>query len=133
MLTIRHFIDGKHVDPASGQWFDKVDPATGQVVARVPDGDDRDVNAAVEAAARAFPAWSRTPTAERSRLLLAIADKIDANLEKMALAECVDGGKPLRRAQTVEIPRASANFRFFATAIEHFHSEAYRTDRLAIN
>src|SRR5271170_563788 len=92
MLTIRQFIDGKHADPASAEWFDKIDPATGQVVARVPDGDNRDVNAAVRAAVRAFPAWSRTPTAERSRLLLAIADKIDANLEKLALAECVDGG-----------------------------------------
>src|SRR6516162_7359701 len=133
MLTIQHFIDGQYVAPASGQWFDKTDPATGQVVARVPDGDSRDVDAAVVAAARAFPAWSRTPTAERSRLLLAIADKIDANLEKLALAECVDGGKPLRRARMVEIPRASANFRFFASAVEHFHSEAYRTDQIAIN
>src|ERR1700730_2176425 len=120
MLTIRHFIDGKHANPASAEWFDKIDPVTGQVVARVPDGDSRDVKAAVLAAARAFPAWSRTPTAERSRLLLAIADKIDANLEKLALAECVDGGKPLRRARTMEIPRASANFRFFASALDHF-------------
>src|SRR6516165_4953078 len=133
MLTIRHFIDGQHADPASAEWFDTIDPATGQVVAGVPDGDSRDVNAAVQAALRAFPAWSRTPTAERSRLLLAIADKIDANLEKLALAECVDGGKPLRRARIVEIPRASANFRFFASAVEHFHSEAYRTDQIAIN
>src|SRR6516165_9208036 len=133
MLTIRHFIDGQHADPASAEWFDKIDPATGQVVAAVPDGDSRDVNTAVQAAVRAFPAWSRTPTAERSRLLLAIADKIDANLEKLALAECVDGGKPLRRARMVEIPRAAANFRFFASAVEHFHSEAYRTDQIAIN
>src|SRR5215831_2319110 len=124
MLTIRHFIDGRHVDAASGQSFEKTDPATGQVVARVPDGDDRDVDAAVAAAVRAFPRWSRTPTAERSRLLLAIADRIDAHLEKLALAESVDGGKPLKRARTAEIPRASANFRFFATAIEHFHAEA---------
>src|SRR5262245_53069935 len=119
MLTIRHYIDGRHVDPVSTAWFDKIDPATGEIVARVPDGDSRDVDAAVLAAVRAFPAWSRMPTAERSRLLIAIADKIDANLEKMAMAECVDGGKPLRRARAVEIPRASANFRFFATAIEH--------------
>jgi aminomuconate-semialdehyde/2-hydroxymuconate-6-semialdehyde dehydrogenase len=133
MLTIQHFIDGRHVGAASGQWFDKTDPATGKVVARVPDGDGRDVDAAVAAAVRAFPRWSRTPVAERSRLLLAIADRIDARLEELALAECVDGGKPLRRARTAEIPRASANFRYFATAIEHFHSEAYRTDQLALN
>jgi aminomuconate-semialdehyde/2-hydroxymuconate-6-semialdehyde dehydrogenase len=133
MLTIRQFIDGKYLDAASGEWFDKIDPATGKVVARVPDGDARDVDAAVDAAARAFPRWSRTPTAERARLLFAVADRIDANLEKLALAECVDGGKPLRRARTAEIPRAAANFRYFAAAVQQFHSEAYRTDHLAIN
>jgi aminomuconate-semialdehyde/2-hydroxymuconate-6-semialdehyde dehydrogenase len=133
MLSIQHYIDGCYADAASGQWFDKTDPATGQVVARVPDGDERDVEAAVAAAARAFPAWSRTPTAERARLLLAVADRIDARLEELALAECVDGGKPLRRARTAEVPRAAANFRFFAAAVQAFHSEAYRTDRQALN
>ena len=133
MLTIQHFIDGRYTDAASGQWLDKTDPATGQVVARVPDGDHRDVDAAVDAAARAFPRWSRTPAAERSRLLLAIASRIEGQLERLAMAECIDGGKTLRQARTVEIPRAAANFRFFATAVEHFHSEAYRTDQLALN
>jgi aminomuconate-semialdehyde/2-hydroxymuconate-6-semialdehyde dehydrogenase len=133
MRTIQHFIDGRHVDAAGGESFEKTDPATGKVVARVPDGDGRDVDTAVAAAVRAFPRWSRTPLAERSRLLLAIADRIDARLDELALAECIDGGKPLRRCRAVEIPRASANFRFFATAIEHFHSEAYRTDQQALN
>jgi aminomuconate-semialdehyde/2-hydroxymuconate-6-semialdehyde dehydrogenase len=133
MDTIRCFIDGRYVDPASGQWFEKTDPATGRAVARVPDGDGRDVDAAAAAAARAFPRWSRTPTAERSRLLRAVADRIDAGLEKLALAESVDGGKTLRQARAVEIPRAAANFRFFASAVEQFHSEAYRTDQQALN
>src|SRR6516164_9850662 len=75
MLTIQHFIDGRHVDAASGEAFDKTDPATGRVVARVPDGDARDVDAAAEAAVRAFPRWSHTPTEERARLLLKIADR----------------------------------------------------------
>jgi aminomuconate-semialdehyde/2-hydroxymuconate-6-semialdehyde dehydrogenase len=133
MLTLKHFIDGRHTDPASGQWFDKTDPATSRVVARVPDGDGRDVDAAVTAATKAFPRWSRTPTEERARLLLAVADRIDARLDDLAKAECVDGGKPLRRARTIEIPRAAANFRFFAAAVQSFHSEAYRTDQLALN
>jgi aminomuconate-semialdehyde/2-hydroxymuconate-6-semialdehyde dehydrogenase len=133
MLTIQQFIDGRHVDPIAGEWFDKADPATGQVVARVPDGDGRDVEAAVAAARRSFPRWSRTPAAERARLLLAIADRIEAQLEEIALAETTDGGKPLRRSRTAEIPRAAANFRFFAAAVQTFHSEAYRTDQLAIN
>jgi aminomuconate-semialdehyde/2-hydroxymuconate-6-semialdehyde dehydrogenase len=64
---------------------------------------------------------------------LAIADRIDARLDELALAETTDGGKPLRRSRTVEIPRAAANFRFFAAAAQTFHSEAYRTDNLALN
>jgi len=133
MRTIQHFIDGRHIDPASAQWFDKIDPATATVVARVPDGDSRDVDAAVDAAKRAFPRWSRTAVAERSRLLVAIADRIDARRDELAMAECIDGGKPLKRARDIEIPRAAANFRYFASAIEHFHSEAFRTDQLALN
>jgi aminomuconate-semialdehyde/2-hydroxymuconate-6-semialdehyde dehydrogenase len=133
MLVIRNFLDGRHADAASGQSFDKVAPATGQVVARVPDSDARDVEQAVGAARRAFPGWSRTPVAERSRLLLAVAERIEANLERLALAESVDTGKPLRLARAVDIPRAASNFRFFATAILHWHQEAYRTDRLALN
>jgi aminomuconate-semialdehyde/2-hydroxymuconate-6-semialdehyde dehydrogenase len=133
MRTIQHFIDGRHVDAASGQSFTKADPATGEVLASVPDGDGQDVDLAVAAARRAFPTWSRIPMAERSRLLLAIADRIDARLEELARAECEDGGKPLRRARTAEIPRAAANFRFFAAAVQSFHSEAYRTDQQALN
>jgi aminomuconate-semialdehyde/2-hydroxymuconate-6-semialdehyde dehydrogenase len=133
MLTLRHFVNGRFVDPASGRWFDKTDPAAGQVVARVPDGDGRDVDAAVEAAARAFRPWARTPGAERARLLLAVADRIDANLDQLALAETTDGGKPLRRSRVAEIPRAAANFRYFAAAAQQFHSEAYRTDDAALN
>ncbi|HEY7315837.1 MAG TPA: aldehyde dehydrogenase [Gemmataceae bacterium] len=133
MRTIRNFIDGRHVDAVSGQAFDKFDPATGAIVARVPDGDARDVEQAVQAAARAFPSWSRTPVAERARLLLALAQRIEQELEPLAQAECVDTGKPLRLARSVDIPRAASNFQFFATAMPHFHSEAYRTDQTALN
>ena len=133
MHLIRNFIDGRHVDAVSGQAFDKFDPATGSIVARVPDSDARDVEQAVQAAARAFPSWSRTPVAERARLLLALAQRIEQELEPLAQAECVDTGKPLRLARSVDIPRAASNFQFFATAMPHFHSEAYRTDRTALN
>jgi aminomuconate-semialdehyde/2-hydroxymuconate-6-semialdehyde dehydrogenase len=133
MLSIKNFIAGQYADSASGEFFDKINPATGDIVARVPDSDARDVDRAVEAAARAFPAWSRTPAAERSRLLLAVADRIEKNLDRLAEAECIDTGKPLRLAKSVDIPRAASNFRFFATAILHFHSETYRTDQLALN
>jgi aminomuconate-semialdehyde/2-hydroxymuconate-6-semialdehyde dehydrogenase len=133
MPTILNYIAGRHVEPAGGQYLDKTEPATGRVIARVPDSDDRDVNAAVDAAVKAFPAWSQTPSAERSRLLLAIADRIDANLDRLAEAETADTGKPLRLAKAVDIPRAAANFRFFATAVLHAHTETYRSDGLALN
>src|SRR5205807_3888309 len=76
---------------------------------------------------------SRTTSAERSRLLLALSDRIEANLDRLADAESTDTGKPLRLAKTVDIPRAAANFRFFATAVLHAHTEAYRTDGIALN
>jgi aminomuconate-semialdehyde/2-hydroxymuconate-6-semialdehyde dehydrogenase len=133
METIANFIAGEQVAPQSGKYLDKHDPATGQVFARVPDSDERDVDAAVAAAEKAFPAWSRTPAAERSRLLLAIAERIEANLDRLARAECIDTGKPLRLARSLDIPRAAANFRFFATAILHTHSETHRTDDVALN
>src|SRR5947209_17095139 len=133
MRTIPHFIAGRHAEPAGGRYLDKIEPATGHVIARVADSDGRDVDAAVAAALRAFPAWSRTPAAERSRLLLAVADRIDANLDRLAEAESADTGKPLRLAKAVDIPRAAANFRFFATAVLHAHTEAYRMDGVALN
>ncbi len=133
MLTVSNYINGRFVAPVSGKWFDKIDPATGTAIAQVPDSDERDVAAAVEAAAAAFPAWSRTPVAERTRLLLALAQRIEDRLTPLAEAECRDTGKPLRLAKAVDIPRAASNFRFFATAVPHFHSEAYRTDQVALN
>jgi aminomuconate-semialdehyde/2-hydroxymuconate-6-semialdehyde dehydrogenase len=133
MLHVNHFIAGRFVEPRSGRYLDNLDPATGQVYSRVADGDAGDVEAAVQAAAASYPAWSRTPVAERSRILLEIARRLEADLERLARAECIDTGKPLRLARTVDIPRAASNFRFFATAALHFHSEAYRTDSLALN
>src|SRR5579859_1447789 len=125
MLTITNYVNGRFVGPAGGQTFPKIDPATGVVIAQVPDSDERDVAHAVEAAANAFPSWSRTPVAERSRLLMTIAQRIEDRLVPLAEAECRDTGKPLRLAKSMDIPRAASNFRFFATAIQIYHSEAY--------
>src|SRR5207249_2381049 len=95
--------------------------------------DTRDVDLAVAAAENAFVEWSSTSTAERSRILLRIADLIERDLEKLAHAESIDTGKPLTLAKTLDIPRAASNFRFFATAILHTHSEAHLTDDRAFN
>lgn len=130
---IANYIDGDLVEPASGRYLDNLEPATGAAYSSVPDGDERDVERAVEAARRAFPAWSGMPAEERSRLLLAVADRIEARLEDLARAESIDTGKPLSLARALDIPRAAQNFRFFATAALHFHSESHATDRKAIN
>ena len=133
MQRLANFIGGRFLEPASGQYLDNVDPATGQVYSLVPDSDARDVDRAVEAASEAFGRWSGTPDEQRSRILLKIADLIEANLENLALAECVDTGKPIALARALDIPRAAQNFRFFATAILHTQSEAHFTDDRAIN
>lgn len=133
MLRLANYVGGELVPPIDGEYLDNIDPATGEVYSSIPDSGRDDVERAVIAASNAFPAWSRTPAAERSRMLLAIADLIEDNLEELALAECVDTGKPLALARAVDIPRAIANFRFFATAILHFNSESHRTDGVALN
>ncbi|HWL95175.1 MAG TPA: aldehyde dehydrogenase [Phycisphaerae bacterium] len=133
MLKLAHYINGHLVAPLSGQYLDNVDPSTGQVYSLVPDGDARDVDAAVDAAEKAFPGWSKTPAEARSAHLMKIADGIERRLEELARAECVDNGKPLAMARSLDIPRAVKNFRFFATAILHARSETHVTDGLALN
>lgn len=130
---ILNFIDGANQPPIGGGWLDNFEPATGSAYSQLPDGDARDVEAAVAAAERAFPRWSATPAQERSRILLKLADLIDANLDRLALAESTDSGKPITLARTLDIPRAASNFRFFATAILHTRDEAHFTDQRAIN
>jgi len=131
--TLGNFINGAQVPPAAGRYLDVLEPATGRVVARVPAGDATDVAGAVDAATTAFPAWSESPAAFRSGLLLRIAELIDARLDELADAESLDTGKPVSLARTLDIPRASANFRFFATAVLHTASDAHLTDHAALN
>jgi len=133
MNKILHFIDGEFVAPASGRYFDDVDPAVGRPYALVPDGDATDVDRAVAAAKAAFPAWSQTPAAERSRILLAIADGIERELDELARIESIDNGKPIALAKTSDIPRAVSNFRFFATAILHASSELHTNESSLFN
>src|SRR5688500_4519969 len=93
MQKLGNFIDGRFVPPASGTYLDDIGPASGDVIAQIPDSDTRDVDAAVVAARRAFPAWSGTSTAERSRLLMRLADLIETNLDSLARMESLDNGK----------------------------------------
>src|SRR6201984_1598601 len=130
---IRNFIDGKFVEPVGGRYLDNIEPATGKPYSQVAESDARDVDLAVAAAEKAFPAWSQTTAAERSRILLRIGDLIERDLEKLARAEAIDTGKPISLARSLDIPRAASNFRFFATAILHTESEAHITDNVAFH
>jgi len=130
---IRNFIDGRFVEPGSGRHLDNIEPATGKAYSQVPDSDARDVDLAVAAAETAFHEWSKKPVAERSNFLLRIAALIERDLEKFARAESIDTGKPISLARSLDIPRAVANFRFFATAVLHTESEAHVTDNVAFN
>lgn len=133
MQALANYINGELVPPAGGQYLDNHDPSTGQAYSRVPDSDAADIEAAVVAAEAAFPKWSTTPAAERSRVLLRLAELIERDTEKLARAECIDNGKPLAIARAFEIPRAATNFRFFATAIVHERSDLFPMDRTALN
>lgn len=128
-----NYIGGRFVAASDGTWLDNTAPASGKVYSKIPHSKEADVEAAYAAAAEAFPAWSNTPAAERSRILSRLADLIEDNLDALALAESIDNGKPVSLAKHVDIPRASANIRFFATAIQHFHSEAHIMEKTAVN
>jgi len=124
-MRFPHWINGKSREAASGRWRDVFDPANGEVFAQVADGDTQDVETAMVAADHAFPAWSALPNSERARWLEKLADALEARLDDFAHAESRDGGKPIRLAREVEIPRAIANLRFFAHAATQFASESH--------
>lgn len=130
---IANYIGGQLLMPANGKFIDNINPATGEVYSQIPDSTATDVQNAVEAAKAAFPAWSVTPAEERFKILNRIAEIIDQNLDALALAESNDNGKPLWLSKRVDIPRASSNFRFFATGAMHFSTESHNMEDKAIN
>ncbi len=131
--AIQNYIGGNFQAPSSGNYLDNVNPATGTVYSKTPDSTRADVDAAVAAAKEAFPAWSTTPAEERFKILNKIAELINQNLDALALAETNDNGKPLSLSKRVDIPRASSNFRFFATGIMHTSTESHSMEDKAIN
>ena len=130
---IKNFIGGQFQVSHSGNYIDNINPATGELIGQVPDSNERDVNDAVQAARQAFPAWSVTPIEKRFKILNRIAELIDQHLDELAYAETTDNGKPLWLSKRTDIPRASANFRFFATGIMHFATESHHMEDKAVN
>src|SRR5260370_39706377 len=105
MRELLNYIGGELVAAVSGRLLDDVDPAIGEVIARVPDSDADDVQRAVAAARAAFPACAATPAAERARILRRIAAAIEAHLPDLPRADSIDTGKPLAVARAIDIPR----------------------------
>ena len=130
---LENFIGGNFIGPLSGNFIDNVNPATGAVYGQIPDSNTKDIDVAVKAAKKAFPAWCVLPVEKRFIILNKIAELIDNNLEELALAETNDNGKPLWLSKQVDIPRASSNFRFFATGIMHFANESHQMEDKAVN
>lgn len=133
MDKIKNYINGELVEPISKAYIDNIDPSRGKVYSLIPDSDERDVELAVAAAKTAFKSWSNTPKEKRARILQRISFLIEDNLDKLALIESVDNGKPLQLAKTVDIPRAAANFNFYATGILHYSAHAHSMEDTAIN
>jgi aldehyde dehydrogenase len=109
-----NFIGGRFVAPVNGQYFDVLTPINGMPYTQAARSTEADVERALDAAHAAAPAWGKTSATERANILLKIADRIDANLEKLAYAETVDNGKPIRETLNADIPLSSDHFRYFA-------------------
>jgi betaine-aldehyde dehydrogenase len=114
--TLRNFVNGKHVDAAEGRTADLVNPATGDVFAAAPVSSAADVDAAMQAAADAFPGWRDSTPSERQRALLRIADAIEAKADELVDAECENTGKPRALTMSEEMPPMVDQIRFFAGA-----------------
>ena len=112
-----NFIGGDWVAPVKGQYFENITPVTGEVICEVPRSSAEDVELALDAAHKARDAWGRTSVTERSNILLKIADRIEANLEMLAVAETWDNGKAVRETINADIPLAADHFRYFAGCI----------------
>jgi aldehyde dehydrogenase len=112
-----HFIGGEYVAPANGLYFDNPTPVTGQTFTEVARGTAADVDRAVDAAWKAFDSWGKTSVTERAIILNKIADRMEQNLELLAVAETWENGKPVRETLNADIPLAIDHFRYFAGAI----------------
>jgi 4-(gamma-glutamylamino)butanal dehydrogenase len=116
----RAFIDGAFRDAASGETFVTQNPATGERLADVAAGDATDIDLAVKAARRAFDdgRWSRRSPADRKAVLLAFADRLEANLEELATLDALEAGKPITDCRDVDVPETIKTFRWYAEAID---------------
>lgn len=120
MIQVLNYIHGEFVPAHSGQTLDNYNPATGEVYSTLPDSEAVDVVFAIQSSKKAFPKWSALSPQVRADWLNKIADGIEKRFEEFAIAESKDQGKPLWLSKELDIPRAIANFRFFAQQIVNY-------------
>lgn len=112
-----NFINGKWTAPVRGRYFDNISPIDGKVFTKVAHSSKEDLELAVDAAHCAFATWSKTSATERSIILNKIADRLEANLEYLAIVETIDNGKAVRETLNADLPLAIDHFRYFASVI----------------
>ena len=112
-----NFINGKFVEPLSGKYFDNVSPISNEKICSVARSNEKDVEAALDAAHAAFPEWGKTDITTRSNILYKIADVLEKNLNLLAVAECLDNGKPIRECMAADLPLVIDHWRYFAGVI----------------
>ena len=126
MKEIKHFINGQYVGSASGKMFDNINPANGELIGKVHEAGEAEVDAAVKAARAALQGpWGKMTIDERSKILHAVADGITARFDEFLEAECLDTGKPKSLASHIDIPRGAANFKVFADMVKNVATEAF--------
>src|SRR5205085_1682149 len=121
------------IGPLTGKFIDNINPSTAEITGQIPCSGQKDIDVAVHAAQQSFPEWSTSTLEQRFVILNKIADLIDENMEALALAETNDNGKPLWLSKKIDIYRAAANFRFFATGVMHFANESHAMEDKAVN
>ena len=126
-------IDGQWVDAQNGETFVPTNPASGEQLAVCANASPADVDRAVQAARKAFPAWAAKSPAERAALLLKIADKIDERAQELAAVETQDNGKPIRETTLVDVPLSSDHFRYFAGCLRADEGEAVMIDENSLS
>jgi aldehyde dehydrogenase len=112
-----NYINGKFVEPKSGKYFDNTSPISNEKICSVARSNEKDVDAALDAAHAAFPEWGKTDITTRSNILYKIADVLEKNLNLLAVAECLDNGKPIRECMAADLPLVIDHWRYFAGVI----------------
>ena len=129
MKKVQHYINGQFIDSQCGEFFDNFNPATAELIAKVAQGREPEVDAAVAAAKAALTGeWGQMKLNDRIALMYEIANEMDRRFDDFLEAECLDTGKPYSIARHIDIPRGAANFKVFADTMKSVADEAYRMD-----